>query len=84
MISADNQIAGTAVHGIFDQPAACDALLHWAGLTELGAAVDYQAHRLEQLDRLADQVEHYLDTDWLRSLLKLDVTTSKPERSPQP
>lgn len=76
-ISADNQISGTYVHGIFDQPAACDALLKWAGLNRAGDAVDYQQHRLEQLDRLADQVEQCLDTDWLRNLLKLDVSTTK-------
>lgn len=84
VISADNQIAGTAVNGIFDQPSACDAILLWAGLKELGAAVDYQAHRLEQLDRLADQVEQYLDTDWLRSLLKLDSAISTLETNSQP
>ena len=83
-ISADNQIAGTYVHGIFDQPAACDALLQWAGLAVSGDAVDYQQHRLEQLDRLADQVEQCLDTDWLRNLLKLDATTTKPGASQQP
>ena len=74
-ISADNQIAGTYVHGIFDQPAACDALLQWAGLDGAGSAVDYQQHRLEQLDRLADQVEQCLDTDWLRDLLGLNPST---------
>lgn len=70
-VSADNQVAGTYIHGIFDQPAACNALLKWAGLTTVSAAVDYQKHRLAQLDRLADQVEQCLDTDWLNSLLKL-------------
>lgn len=74
-ISADKQIAGTYVHGIFDQPAACDALLQWAGLHEAGSAVDYQQHRLVQLDRLADQVERCLDTDWLRDLLGLNPST---------
>ena len=74
-ISADNQIAGTYVHGIFDQPAACDALLQWAGLDGADNAVDYQQHRLEQLDRLADQVEQCLDTDWLRDLLGLNPST---------
>ncbi|WP_144821107.1 cobyric acid synthase [Marinobacter piscensis] len=69
-ISADRQIAGTYVHGIFDEPAACDALLEWAGLDHAGTAVDYQQHRLEQLERLADQVEQCLDTDWLRELLE--------------
>ena len=75
VISADNQIAGIAVHGIFDQPAACDALLQWAGLDNSDNAVDYQQHRLAQLDRLADQVEQCLDTDWLRDLLGLNPST---------
>ncbi len=83
-ISTDKHIAGTYVHGIFDQPTACDALLQWAGLKTAGDAVDYQQHRLEQLDRLADQVEQCLDTDWLRQLLKLDSTTTKPRASQQP
>lgn len=74
-ISADNQIAGTYVHGIFDQPAACEALLQWAGLNHSEQAVDYQQHRLAQLDRLADQVEQCLDTDWLRDLLGLNPST---------
>ena len=74
-ISADNQIAGTYVHGIFDQPSACDALLQWAGLDGADNAVDYQQHRLAQLDRLADQVEQCLDTDWLRDLLGLNPST---------
>ena len=74
-ISADNQIAGTYVHGIFDQPAACEALLQWAGLNNSEQAVDYQQHRLEQLNRLADQVEQCLDTDWLRDLLGLKPAT---------
>lgn len=75
-ISADKQIAGSYVHGIFDMPAACDALLQWAGLDHSGNAVDYQQHRLEQLDRLADQVEQHLDTDWLRDLLGLNASTT--------
>jgi adenosylcobyric acid synthase len=83
-ISADKQIAGTYVHGIFDQPAACDALLQWAGLAVSGAAVDYQQHRLEQLDRLADQVEQHLDTDWLRDLLELNASTTVSGAIKQP
>ncbi|WP_166267778.1 cobyric acid synthase [Marinobacter caseinilyticus] len=74
-ISADNQIMGTYVHGIFDSPQACDALLNWCGLSGDGGgnrqAIDYQAHREQQLDRLADMVEAHLDTEWLRSLLGL-------------
>ncbi|MBW7472031.1 cobyric acid synthase [Marinobacter sp. F4218] len=70
-VSADGQIMGTYVHGVFDEPEACHAILAWAGLRGNQAAVDYQQHRLEQLDRLADQVELCLDTDWLRQLLGL-------------
>ncbi|WP_298451016.1 cobyric acid synthase [uncultured Marinobacter sp.] len=71
-VSHDDQIAGTYVHGLFDAPEACDAILAWAGLNQAVAqAVDYQSHRLQQLDRLADQVETCLDTDRLRSLLQI-------------
>ena len=71
-VSADGQVAGTYVHGLFDEPAACDVILCWAGLnTQNARSVDYQSHRLQQLDRLADQVEQCLDTDRLRSLLQL-------------
>ncbi|MBU2872702.1 cobyric acid synthase [Marinobacter salexigens] len=70
-MSNDGQVAGTYVHGIFDKPAACEAILHWAGLNQSGAAVDYQQHRMAQLDRLADQIERHLDTAWLRELLNV-------------
>jgi adenosylcobyric acid synthase len=83
-VSADGQIAGAYVHGIFDEPGACEALLQWAGLDQSGAAVDYQQHRLAQLDRLADQVEQHLDTHWLRDVLglKAAATASGPTRQP--
>ncbi len=74
-VSKDGLVAGTYVHGIFDQPEACTAILHWAGLgTDTGLAdkaVNYQHHRQQQLDRLADLVEDNLGTDWLRNLLGL-------------
>lgn len=70
-IGDDDQVMGTYVHGIFDEPAACDAILRWAGMTTGGKSVDYQQHRLQQLDRLADQVEEHLDTAWLKTTLGL-------------
>ena len=70
-VSDDNQVMGTYVHGVFDEPAACDAILRWAGMGAGGRSVDYQQHRLQQLDRLADQVEEHLDTAWLVTLLDL-------------
>ncbi|UQG58372.1 cobyric acid synthase (plasmid) [Marinobacter sp. M3C] len=83
-ISADGQIAGTYVHGIFDEPGGCDAVLQWAGLDHSDAAVDYQQHRLAQLDRLADQVEQHLDTHWLRDLLGLKAAATTPGPTGQP
>ncbi|MEJ2387200.1 MAG: cobyric acid synthase CobQ, partial [Chromatiaceae bacterium] len=59
------------VHGIFDQPEACDALLAWAGYTA-GGATDIAARRDADLDRLADAVETHLDTAPLAALFGLE------------
>jgi len=65
--SEDGQIFGTYVHGLFETPAACTALLRWAGLQDV-QAVDYHALRERDIERLADLVENHLDTDLLRTL----------------
>ena len=52
-VSNDGQILGTYLHGMFDTPAACSALLHWAGL-ESGHVVDTAALREASLERIAD------------------------------
>lgn len=66
-LSADGQILGTYLHGLFETPAACSALLRWAGLREV-QAVDYHGLRERDIERLADLVEHHLDTGLLRKL----------------
>jgi adenosylcobyric acid synthase len=65
--SADGQILGTYLHGLFETPAACSALLRWAGLQDV-QDVDYHALRERDIERLADLVENHLDTDLLRRL----------------
>ena len=65
--SADGQILGTYLHGLFENPAACSALLRWAGLQDV-QSVDYHALRERDIERLADLVENHLDTDLLRKL----------------
>jgi adenosylcobyric acid synthase len=70
-VSTDSQVAGCYLHGLFDAPDACQGLLAWAGLKGVGDAVDYHAHRLKELDRLADAVEEHLDTDWIQATLGL-------------
>ncbi|TBV06640.1 cobyric acid synthase [Stutzerimonas kirkiae] len=69
-ISADGQILGTYLHGLFEQPGACAALLRWAGLAQV-REVDYHALRERDIERLADQVEQHLDTARLRQLCGL-------------
>jgi adenosylcobyric acid synthase len=59
-LSADGQILGTYLHGLFDHPDACRALLEWAGL-QAPQALDYPALREAQIDRLADALEQHLD-----------------------
>ena len=59
-ISADNQIAGTYLHGLFDHSEACAAWLQWAGLQSV-QAFDYAQLRENELNRLADCVEQHLD-----------------------
>ncbi len=56
--SADGQVLGTYLHGLFEAPAACSALLRWAGLTNV-QSVDYHALRERDIERLADTVEKH-------------------------
>jgi adenosylcobyric acid synthase len=63
-LSADGQILATYVHGLFDTPAACAALLAWAGLSD-AEAIDYPALREASLDRLADALAENLDLERL-------------------
>ncbi|WP_421524997.1 cobyric acid synthase [Pseudomonas yamanorum] len=65
--SEDGQILGTYLHGLFENPAACGALLRWAGLEDV-QSVDYHGLRERDIERLADLVEQHLDTGLLRSL----------------
>ncbi|UEG60371.1 cobyric acid synthase [Stutzerimonas chloritidismutans] len=70
-ISADGQVLGTYLHGLFEGPEACAALLRWAGLDAV-ETVDYHALRERDIERLADLVETHLDTARLRALCGLE------------
>jgi adenosylcobyric acid synthase len=59
-LSSDGQILATYVHGLFDTPSACAALLTWAGLDD-AETIDYPALREASLDRLADTLVEHLD-----------------------
>ena len=70
-ISADGQILATYLHGLFESPDSCAALLRWAGLGEV-ERVDYHALRERDIERLADLVDKHLDCARLRQLCGLD------------
>ncbi|MET0321334.1 MAG: cobyric acid synthase [Duganella sp.] len=59
-VSVDGQILGTYLHGLFDTPQACAALLRWAGL-DSDHTVDTAALREASLDRIADSAQPLLD-----------------------
>ena len=59
-ISADGQILGSYLHGLFERSPACAALLRWAGLPQ-PLIVNHPARREQMLERLADAVEASLD-----------------------
>ncbi len=69
-LSDDGQVMGTYLHGLFESSASSAALLRWAGLREV-QHIDYHALRERDIERLADQVEAYLDTEKLRALCGL-------------
>lgn len=67
-LSADHQIAGTYVHGLFDHAESCAAWLAWAGLSDT-QDFDYEKLRAQELDRLADCVEQHLDWNGLNQAI---------------
>ena len=69
-ISPDERVLGTYLHGVFDHPAACDALLAWAGISA-PVTPDYRAVREAHLDRLADALEAHLDFEKLAQWLPI-------------
>jgi len=63
-LSEDGQILATHIHGLFDEPGACAALLEWAGL-DRPVEVDYAALREASIDRLADTMAANLQLERL-------------------
>ncbi|HEX2530496.1 MAG TPA: cobyric acid synthase, partial [Burkholderiaceae bacterium] len=59
-LSDDGLILGTYLHGVFDAPQACAALLRWAGLRD-AAGIDLAQLREQSIDRIADAAAPLLD-----------------------
>jgi adenosylcobyric acid synthase len=67
-ISKDNQVLGSYLHGIFDTPAACQALLSWAGCTSLNP-VDLGEIREKGIELITQTLEENFDFECLDSFL---------------
>src|SRR5690625_3043034 len=76
-MSADGQILGSYLHGLFDHPQALAALLRWAGLAK-AEAFDIAAAQEATIERLADAVQQHLDTSMLERLLMPEVAPCAP------
>jgi adenosylcobyric acid synthase len=68
-MSADGQIAGTYLHGLFDLDSSLLALLKWAGKAE-PATIDFKKICEDNIDRLADAIEEHLDLHILEEILQ--------------
>ncbi|WP_170066819.1 cobyric acid synthase [Vibrio gangliei] len=64
-LSSDGQVFGTYCHGIFDQPAAFEHILHWAGLEEIAPTQSREQQQNQSLERLADVIESELNLQLL-------------------
>jgi adenosylcobyric acid synthase len=79
-VSADGQILGTYVHGLFEEPSACTAVLQWAGLNT-PLPQDHALRREQMLDQLADAVERSLDLGRLLPNLRAVATHAPAGRA---
>lgn len=61
-VSNDGQIAGTYVHGLFDLPEACSALLEWAGFC-CKEAISYAVVQENSIELMADSIEKNFKID---------------------
>jgi adenosylcobyric acid synthase len=67
------RVVGTTLHGLFENDGLRAGVLRWtadrAGKRWAPSGLDFAAHRLARLDRMADAVGDHLDLDRLRALI---------------
>jgi adenosylcobyric acid synthase len=68
-ISDDNKVAGSYLHGVFESSQGLEAILRWAGLTDVNT-VDYWKLREEDIETLADMIETRLDSERLLKIIQ--------------
>jgi adenosylcobyric acid synthase len=75
-ISDDNQIAGTYLHGIFDEGDATQLLVNWLDSNnDIQQTINLDEHREHQLERLADVCQKHLKISVIEDIIKDSKTT---------
>jgi len=68
LISNDQQIAGSYLHGLFDQAAALQLIMKWCGAS-ISTPISHQQQEDIALDNLADACQEHLDLVQLNNIL---------------
>jgi adenosylcobyric acid synthase len=71
-VSADNRIAGTYLHGLFDTPQALQQILRWAG-ADTCLLSDYNSQQEQALERIAEACQQHLDLDKILSFTTVNT-----------
>jgi adenosylcobyric acid synthase len=75
-VSNDNQIAGTYLHGIFDEGEATQLLVDWLDSNnDIQKTINLNEHREHQLERLADVCQKHLKISVIEDIIKDSKTT---------
>jgi adenosylcobyric acid synthase len=75
-ISNDNQIAGTYLHGIFDEGEATQLLVDWLDSNnDIQKTINLNEHREHQLESLADVCQKHLKISVIEDIIKAGKTT---------
>jgi adenosylcobyric acid synthase len=76
-VSNDNQIAGTYLHGIFDEGAATQLLVDWLDSNnDIQQTINLDEHREQQLERLANVCQQYLKISAIEDIINNSKTTT--------
>jgi adenosylcobyric acid synthase len=75
-ISSDNQIAGTYLHGLFDEAAATELVMHWVNEKHgVNQVISLDEHREKQLIRLASVCQQHLDISKITEIIQHSVSS---------
>jgi adenosylcobyric acid synthase len=78
LVSSDGLVFGTYMHGLFQNPAAVNALLSYLSTKKGLPFTPLPATTADPYETLADLFEEHVDMDAIIALLKTEMTAGKP------